>query len=334
MASLLPSVPAMRPLVLAFRCLLLALLPPVATAQPGIPLILLDRIQAKADAQAVPDTTPPWRYFPMHIGDEWEYRGEYGYTQVRIEGDTVLLGRRFFKHVTRYYDTQGKAVINARPLVRFVRYDTTSHRALTYHRDANTGAEAEQLGVTELCRFDAPFEEEIPCGMSSRARTRAVEAALLFDRGPGLPPDTVRTRLKLYQYAIDVAYAPGIGLVLYQPDGPADVLRYYRVGGVERGRRFVVAAEAEPRVKASSLRAWPNPFRERLHVEVSAGALVSGTAATIEVFDALGRRVHRTLLDPGASLAALDTYRLAPGPYVVRWTQGAQQIAIPVVRLP
>ncbi len=94
-------------------------------------------------------------------------------------------------------------------------------------------------------------------------------------------------------------------------------LVHARVGGIEYGTN-PVAAEPGPVPTAISLAARPNPFRADLQIEV---ASVGASELRLEVFDALGRRVHVAQLGvrlPGRYAIQIDGSNWAPGPYFVR----------------
>lgn len=98
---------------------------------------------------------------------------------------------------------------------------------------------------------------------------------------PGTGEDTVRTAVKTFVYDTnpgvfyDLRYAAGIGLIYYDDVFVREGVYYARVDGVEYGVSvlppFVVSSEAEaPEPDAAqALEAWPNPFRERLTVDLT-----------------------------------------------------------------
>ena len=92
-------------------------------------------------------------------------------------------------------------------------------------------------------------------------------------------------------------------------------------GGESGGRAFLIGSAppvaSEPGASSPlALRAWPNPSRGEVRVE-----LPRGVGGTVVVADALGREVARAT--PEASGAArIDTRGWTPGVYVLRWTSG------------
>src|SRR5690554_4987215 len=67
--------------------------PPVANARvPGS-----DFTRPGGDVE--PDTTSPWRYFPLHVGDAWEYYYYFGNgvrRRVDVLGEETHEGRHYF----------------------------------------------------------------------------------------------------------------------------------------------------------------------------------------------------------------------------------------------
>ena len=61
---------------------------------------------------AVPDTTAPWRYFPLQVGNAWEYEDiSLGIPPrlVRYEvlGEVATSGRKYFRYVRKDYLVDG-----------------------------------------------------------------------------------------------------------------------------------------------------------------------------------------------------------------------------------
>ena len=92
---------------------------------------------------------------------------------------------------------------------------------------------------------------------------------------------------------------------------------------------FTTAAEAPP--EAASLEAFPNPFADRLTV---AYRLEAPAVVTVEVFDALGRRVALLADGPSAAEGRVqwEVGGIASGVYVVRLTSDADGAAPVSVR--
>lgn len=98
--------------------------------------------------------------------------------------------------------------------------------------------------------------------------------------------------------------------------------------------RSVVVGEGAPGISGAGLAVTgPNPVRRRSEVTLT---LAAPAAATVALFDALGRRVallHEGMLPAGASRIAVDVSGLTPGVYVVRAAGGVSaSVRLSVVR--
>lgn len=113
---------------------------------------------APASAQeVVEDTTSAWRYFPLHVGNAWEYAGVFdldgpqppeSFTLTRLIRKDTLVGQQDYVVVeTRRYDDDGATIEISRRLVRF---DTTSSTVV--YRGYAGGSEQ-----PEVCPLDLPF---------------------------------------------------------------------------------------------------------------------------------------------------------------------------------
>lgn len=293
--------------------ILVLLLVASAWAQRPSPLNALGREDIGGEmSAAVPDTTTPWRYFPMHVGDVWEYEEGPYIHRYYIEKDTLIGGRRYFKQVREFYD-EGLILSDVVPAL--LRYDTTSH--LVRWR-LSSGQERSFFQAP--CPFNADLDVSIECNSRTVFVRGLYNAPVVFGEGAGRGPDTVRTSAKFFDSVESYRYAAGIGLVYWELESAVG-LSYYRVGGVERGRRrIVVAAEREwgPSDRELTIAAvYPNPFRNRVAARYLLG---SPQEIRVEMFDALGRRVRHeagsvSVTDRTVELNGDD---LAPGAYLLR----------------
>ncbi len=108
-------------------------------------------------------------------------------------------------------------------------------------------------------------------------------------------------------------------------DRDVSTLAYAEVGGQVYGEN-PVAEEAHPGFEdASTVTVTPNPSRGVIALRL---ALPRPGAARVEVFDALGRRVHVVDLPAGLSDLRLDAADWRPGVYVARVTTASGQVAM------
>lgn len=266
-----------------------------------------------ADTQATPDTTTPWRYFPLHVGNVWEYEDNSGRLQrYLIEKDTLLNGKRFFKQRREVYQAD---LSPGQSFSLFLRYDTTRHQAMIGGRSGY-----EDFFVETRCPLNVEADSLHMCGQNTPVYVRLFyDGSLVFGEGAGRGPDTVRTSVKSFANLTEYRYAAGIGLVYKGVEDYAMSLSYYRVGGIEHGqRRIVVAAQDEdslapiPGVGV----VYPNPFRDHLYVRL--GSIYE--EARIDVFDMLGRRISFQVkrAADAKGIVGVAMPPLVPGSYVLR----------------
>lgn len=269
---------------------------------------------------ATPDTTTPWRYFPMHTGDVWEYENGPYLHRFYIDRDTLIGALHYFKQVREFYNQDG--VRSAYIFREYLRYDSTNHTVRSKH----PVSDGERSFFPALCPFDSDFDVSIECDFSTHRVTGRYRGTLVFGEGAGRGRDTVRTSVKVFSDgAQEYGYAAGIGLAYWDVEGVA-ALSYYRVGGVERGRkRIVVTADPAEAPGAAALTVeaiYPNPFRDRFSLRLLRSPLQE---AQVEVFDALGRRVLMKVVRAGSAVETVEMEggTLAPGVYFVRATSDA-----------
>lgn len=242
----------------------------------------------------VPDTTEAWRYYPLAVGNAWEYVTVTPFDddtlRVEVVADTVALGRRYF--FTQEFLLQD-GVVRDFGRSRFpFRFDTTT--ATVYEFAPIAGGDVPVRGPLS-CPLDAPFGAvDVECLGSGGGPTVSGGYDGVLVLGSGASADTVRTPIKTFEFfsGLVAEYAAGIGLVYGANEGGGQSLSYYRVGDEERGTPWILPVDGEGRPRAEPAGApevWPNPSRGlvTLQHQLPAGARF----AEIAVFDALGREV-------------------------------------------
>jgi hypothetical protein len=137
-------------------------------------------------------------------------------------------------------------------------------------------------------------------------------------------------------YGINPYYVAGIG---YAGDTPGYCtgcernLTYARVrlddgSFYEIGERYAVASEGAPDAGTLTLSAGPTPTTGALTLRLGGSV---AEVVTLEVFDALGRRVWVRGV-AGRSSVPVDASAWAPGLYIVRARTGAEAVTATVVR--
>lgn len=278
-----------------------------------------------ASAQAAgADTTAAWRYYPLEVGNVWEYENPNGpypstFYQRRIVGDTTVQGRRYFVREWR-----STAAPSAPPSRDYVRFDTVTATPRSLLLPATGPPSEDVIG----CALDTTVGEALDCSDAFGSGTlvsHEVAPVVIGRRGAETPADTVRTVVKWYEVGLGfyVEYGADLGLLSEGGEGYDAWLTYARIGGVEYGAsRFPTAVATRPR-GLMTLHVDPNPARGRAALVLD--AQTPGTAR-VEVVDLLGRRVLTVErpLGAGRQSLALDVGGLAPGPYVVRVEAGGE----------
>jgi hypothetical protein len=272
-----------------------------------------------------PDTTSAWRYFPLEIGNVWEYESNYyacpqgcgsdellGYRRWMVVRDSVLDGVRYFVLREEEFSAEGE-VAGLRD--RLVRFDASVARGVERFEN---GAHAPWPSEA-ACRLDSPFGGMPDCGEYEGYYEEVYGG---YDHEVYIGDDFVVTAMKGFVgLASEVRFGADLGY-LGMSGGKASVwedeLVYARVGGIEYGTRIPVAAEAPPPKSAIALSTYPNPSHNVATVRFS---LDQAQRVALAVFDVLGRRVLAA--DLGAQPAGeashrLDLAALPAGVYVVR----------------
>ena len=226
--------------LLALLVLVLAVLP--AHAQDPANALPVSWLHTEsvgpAHTQATPDTTTPWRYYPLHVGHIWESEeNDGGMQRYLIEKDTLMGGRRYFKQRREGYFAD---LSPGQSFSLFLRYDTTRHQVI------EGGRSGDEYLLSE-CPLNVAADTVHTCSQGGRYYVRLFyDGPLVFGEGAGRGLDTVRTSVKWFERLGETRYAAGIGLVYLAVEDYAIGLSYYRVGGVEHGRRRIaVAAQDE-----------------------------------------------------------------------------------------
>ena len=274
------------------------------------------------------DTLDWKRYYPLAVGNVWEYHGaeaQESFTRVALVADTTVGDRTYFRRRT---DTAVRAFFASGPdTLRSTTFD------LVRYGDGGVLAvrtiEADTVGLA-ICSEDDGFERDL----------RAA-----FGTGTACPPTTLYADSVWVEGAYDARWAPqgvgelgpfeavdvaaikdystGVIFSTFVADvGPVSTgnlwgprLHYARIGGVEYGAPSVlVAGDRQPEGARPTVRVLGNPVRREARFALDAPP---ARDAWWTVTDALGRTV-RTARVAGASPGAVvrvPTVGLAPGVY-------------------
>lgn len=295
-----------------YSTLLLALLTSSAWAQ-------------NQSAIPIPDTLDWHRYFPLTIGNIWEYQVSEGEPLRRhqIIGDTLAGDHRYAVLVESIYefDSRAQALELWSTNRRYVRYDSIGAvfvlpdpEADTLETPRDVALDGETQGYFDL---RMAFDDTLYYGTASHAYYVTSGG---YGEWISIGAEEVEVAaLKVFEstfwrarYAADIGYLGGGNLW-----GP--FLTYARVGEAEYGiGRTPTSVEAGQEVELLSIGSiFPNPARSRVRIGygVSRPSQVS-----VEVFNVLGQRVwSRGAVAQGGGMHRLDLEVEAwpPGLYVV-----------------
>lgn len=297
---------------------------------------------AAAIAQVVPDTTDWHQYFPLEVGNRWQFQptqndqvvDPFGY---EIVADTLVGDQAYF--ILRECEIDGGVPRCWRPpparFRHFVRYDE-ANRMIVEWVSGPVPAER-RWSSTVPCALDAPFGAT---GVRCRPEDTGTAYSLVlggYGHDVAVASDTVRgVAVKQYIGANgrdDVA--AGLGqvyrvycvFILGNEWCFANRLHYARIEGVVYGMPLfnfptTTATEGLPPAAALNLSIAPNPVRTSARARLS----VPGHAAVaVAVYDLLGRvalHVYDGQLSAGHHVLIVDASMLPPGLYVVRAAAG------------
>lgn len=287
---------------------------------------------AVSPSQAQPDLRPDttdWRgYYPLEVGNVWEWRTSLlvAFEQLdlrEIIGDTLVDGQRYFVQAsyTSVVSHGNPAEIVLDTL--WVRYDSTATRIV-----ARSPQSVEEWAYT--CDLATDFGATIPCEMFGEADIHggpAAGAELATWDGAAVP------------FLISKSYCnPGYCLMYYHGIGPLPgvgdgdagtiAFTYLRIGGVEYESRAIrVDVEAEPQRRPARVSVYPNPAHQRVWIDSV------GMGSKITLFDAVGRSMGAATTC-AATPCGVDVSTFPAGRYMVRVDEGGgrMEAALVVVR--
>lgn len=289
-------------------------------------LAVLPLLAAPVEAQE-PDALDWHRYYPLAVGNVWEYHDAEGPDDLMrhvLEDDTVAGGRSYYRRRTlREFRTTTDTL--RFETLDFVRYDAAGFVIAVASPEADTTA-------ADPCALDL-FSRPLRLGFGARIACPGAGAggpdSLVVEGAYDVwwAPEVLSGNAESEQFAARKLFTAG-GVLFTEfiadvgPVGGGNLwgprLHYARVGGREYGVPEVsVARELEPPVVAElSVRLLENPVRGRAAIEVRASA---SRVVRAEVFDAVGRRVWSSVVPITARRGRIEgpTSDLGAGAYFV-----------------
>ena len=271
--------------------------------------------------EGIPDTTEPWRYFPLEVGNTWEYLNVQGNINRRyVEKDTIIGGYQFFIMVRQNFTTGGSPIGGANRIP--LRFDTLTARVLTVSVDGHVPYYFE-------CPFDLPFGVTELCNGQMIHIDGGYDRLLVFPRSIG-DPDSVYTALKIMDNFVSDEYrfAADFGEVYhfcYECSTTGKGLQAVRLGGWD-GQVYGELHFPPPvtsnedwfsSATENNLEVWPNPARSSISLQLR---LPEAAQVHVSVLDLLGREVltWEGTIAGSEETIELDVRALATGSYIVR----------------
>ncbi len=279
-------------------------------------------------AAAQPPVVNPARFAALNVGNRWEYTvadtldgtaRPLTYSVATVDGETDIGGNRYVVVTYQTFDAASAA---------------TSPRYTCAYSPTLGPAPA---GATTLPDYDCNRQVALPPTLPF-APTTITPGATVEIGAQSVPVDSLlsfgnQSSGSGGQYSAYVyRYATGIGFVSLRSWGAGHVtaqgqstfknrtaLSFARIGGVAYGAS-VVASETELSAAAFRLLTAPNPSAGPVRIATTGAT----GRVTVDVFDALGRRVDGGTVQGDAAF----TFRAsAAGIYVVRVTDEAGHVA-------
>ncbi|MEM1043760.1 MAG: T9SS type A sorting domain-containing protein [Bacteroidota bacterium] len=269
-----------------------------------------------------PNTTSAERYFPLEVGNVWEYEGfdligeKPIYQRRTITRDTLVAGQRYFRYDRAVLNEEGDVVGSLGAL--YVRFDTlaTAIRVLE---------DVPPFDILPNCALGEDFSSGGVCEVSSDLTCEAIYGGD-YDVPITIGAETVTASAKSVDTQgceLDSLFVADIGFTQFFTFGANFALRYARVGGAEYGEPFAVVTESGPDTPALALSVYPTPSSGSVTASLS---LDEAQQVRFAVYDVLGRRVLSGDLGArpaGEAQHGLDAARLPAGVYLVRLTGDA-----------
>ena len=307
--------------------------------------VLLAALPTAGQAQVPPDTLDGHRYYPLAVGNVWEYHEAElprHFTRHTLTSDTTVGAHRYFRRVTHFEAPTATDTIRWTEY-DYVRYDTAGVVVAVPSPGADTVAVDPCWGDAFMRDLRLGFGAVVPCpepGWWPGPDSVVVEGAYNTVWQPEVLSGTAQyvevAAVKNFyiNQLIWTGFVADVG-----PTGSGNLwgprLHYARIGGVEYGNPEITLAQEPftPEAAALEVRVLGNPVRGRAAFEVRAA---SPQWAQADVLDALGRRLWRNalVLSPAWVRVEVPVSSLGSGTHFLRVSteRGAVSRPFSVVR--
>jgi len=195
-----------------------------------------------------PESPAALRYFPLAVGNVWEYErfGQAsaptcseawtlsGYLRYEIQDEVIVRGKRYFQLSGTEYGLDGVAFHN---YVLTIGYDTTAARIVSLRPDGS-----EQTWFASPCRLDTPVGEAASCGEPEISPYLVSGSETWTGEVSGEPVAGVYKRFDWSSFTAWYSYVQDVGLVSsgqFDCGGTRHDLIFARVEGHGIGMRKI-----------------------------------------------------------------------------------------------
>lgn len=291
---------------------------------PWLILLLPLLLASSATAQVVSDTLDPRRYYPLEVGNEWQYvhqsfiGGIQTWSRSRIIADSVANGRRYFRLSDEGFRP---GMLPSGEWLLWIRYNDLG-AVITIEDIASDTSGADSSSHWYL----ADFGDTLGTSGYQSVVGGALDTTVMMPNGMPLHVAAYKTRQVSNPLSGECCYqtrdghAADIGWISRETfDGPFSFLVFARVGEFEYGTpRITLSSEAYRASSSPRLQVYPTPFEAT--TEIYYDVPVTGSVR-LSVVDILGRTA--------VTLVERDQ---APGRYSIRW-DGAAAAGVYIVHL-
>ncbi|MEL7363990.1 MAG: T9SS type A sorting domain-containing protein, partial [Bacteroidota bacterium] len=273
-------------------------------------------LAASASAQVIGELPDPLSFYPLTVGNAWEYSGPSAFvTPMRREvlKDTLIDGKKYFVVVQRVVEDNG---YYPGPRSYLLRYDL--RRAQVLERRPNG---------SEVALFETPCTLRLTVGEGECTYEDSLVLnyrIVLTDVAPIEGGGSTPAYMYFDSLAGSLTLASGFGMVSNYGDASSFGIRLYyaRINGVEHGEAQLeylteVSAVDETPPAPFSITSFPNPTHASTTLRIE---MPEQQDVRIAVFDVLGRSVWQDerYLNASTSAVAIDSSSWPAGVYFVQ----------------
>lgn len=280
---------------------------------------------SSAKAQIRPDTLDNRRYYPLEVGNEWQYTSipSQGapipsYQRITIVADTIINNKQYFQQHRESFD---KSFLLENESFSWFTYNAVGAvRGVTDLENDASSSDSTSFW------YHADFGDTLMTQLDFEIVGGAYDSTVSFPGQTQVSVAAIKTRnipepLSGNCCFQDQVYAADFGLVSQQVfDGPTTLVSYARLSGIEYGIKAVTvgqAKESDSGLTAAIFEIYPNPASDIVTIEYE---MLYEQEAHISVYNIIGRSVFDGLLvysNGERNSFSLDTSRFPSGTYAV-----------------